>query len=235
MLLRFAVKGIVLSVVAWAFVPLNAQDFSKTDIFAGYSFLRSQAQGAIFSTSGTQQRVQPVDGFNASVTENFNRWVGITGDVSGYYSDAGVKNHVMLAGPQLSFRKAHGITPYLHALFGASYQSATREPLIIEGAFGGPGVILPAFPVSSSTGLQGGHTSFAMAFGGGVDYNINPRFSIRLIQADYLRDRFSFKQGFAEDFCTGTTTVSCTPIPISSFTIEKHNNLRLSFGVVFHL
>ncbi len=237
MLHRIAVKGVVLSLIAWSLVlPLTAQNVPKMDIFAGYSFLRSQAGGEVFSFSnGTPQKLQPIDGFNASVTENLNKWVGITEDLSGYYSDGGVKNHALLVGPQLSFRQAHGITPFIHGLFGASYQSPARQSPIIEGAFGGPGVILPFLPFPAPPGLRGSHASFAMAFGGGVDYNVNPRFSIRLIQADYLRDSFKFTQGFATDFCTGTTTVSCTPIPTFNSTTEKHNNLRLSFGVVFHL
>src|SRR5260370_2908668 len=188
MLHRIGVKGVVLSLIAWSWaLPLKAQDVSKMDIFAGYSFLRSQARGQIFAFSPGTPQLQPIDGFNASVTENLNKWVGITEDLSGYYSDAGIKNHTLLVGPQLSFRQAHGITPFIHGLFGASYQSPAKQSPIIEGAFGGPGVILPFFPFPSPPGLRGSHASFAMAFGGGVDYNVNPRFSIRLIQADYLR------------------------------------------------
>jgi len=238
MLHRIAVAGVVLSLVTWSLtLPMGAQDVPKIDVFGGYSFLRSQTGEIMFSLSSNNQpeRLQPIDGFNASITRNLNRWAGITGDFSGYYSDAGIKTHTLLAGPQLSFRQPHGIAPYLHALFGASYQSATRQAPIIEGAFGTPGALLPPLPVSSIHGLSGGHTSFAMAFGGGVDYNINRLLSLRLVQADYLRQRFAFKQGFAADFCTSTTTISCTVIPIATSATEKHNNLRLSFGVVFHL
>lgn len=249
MLHRIAVKGVVLSLMAWSLVlPLTAQDVPKMDIFAGYSFLRSQVGGQVFTfTNDTPQKLQPIDGFNASVTENFNKWVGITEDLSGYYSDAGIKNHTLLVGPQLSFRQAHGITPFIHGLFGANYQTPARQSPIIDQV-----VLAPPATGSNNTqsvivsdsqlvpSLRGGHTSFAMAFGGGVDYNVNPRFSIRLIQADYFRNSFKFTQGFAEELCggfigAGTSSSTCNVISTFNSTTEKHNNLRLSFGVVFHL
>src|SRR5579859_262546 len=161
------------------------------DIFAGYSFLRSQVGGQVFAFTNDepQQKLQPIDGFNASVTENLNKWAGITEDLSGYYSDAGIKNHTLLVGPQVSFRQAHGITPFIHGLFGVSYQTPVRQSPIINQVF------LPPTPPNSNTtgavstsvsqfipGPRGGHAAFAMAFGGGVDYNVNPRLSIRLVQ-----------------------------------------------------
>src|SRR5579859_285822 len=135
MLHRIAVKGVVLSLIAWSLVlPLTAQDVPKMDIFAGYSFLRSQVGGQAFviSNNNNPQKLQPIDGFNASVTENLNKWVGITEDLSGYYSDAGIKNHTLLVGPQVSFRQAHGITPFIHGLFGANYQTPARQSPIIN-------------------------------------------------------------------------------------------------------
>jgi len=247
MLHRIAVKGVVLSLIAWSLVlPLTAQDVPKMDIFAGYSFLRSQVGGQAFviSNNDTPQKAQPIDGFNASVTENLNKGVGITEDLSGYYSDAGIKDHTLLVGPQLSFRQAHGITPFIHGLFGVNYQTPVRQSPIINQVF------LPPTPPNSNTtgavstsvsqfipGPRGGHAAFAMAFGGGVDYNVNPRLSIRLVQADYFRNTFKFTQGFANQECefTGTGATACTTPSIFSSIAERHNNLRLSFGVVFHL
>ena len=236
MLHRLAVKGVVLSLLSFSLVlPLKAQETPKMDVFAGYSFLRTQAGGPVFlfpPTSSNPQKLQPIDGFNASITGNFNRWVGITGDLSGYYSGAGIKNHTLLVGPQVSFRQAHGITPFIHGLFGANYQSPARQSLILDLFAVGPGPTPAPFIFPPPPRLRGSHTAFAMAFGGGVDYNVNPKFSIRIVQADYFRNSFKFTQGFASEFCDGTT---CSISSIFNSATEKHNNLRMSFGVVFHL
>src|SRR5579859_3164057 len=216
------------------------------DIFAGYSFLRSQVGGQVFAFTNDepQQKLQPIDGFNASVTENLNKWAGITEDLSGYYSDAGIKNHTLLVGPQVSFRQAHGITPFIHGLFGANYQTPARQSPIIDQLVLAPpptgsGNASTGFVSETQTipGLRGGHTAFAMAFGGGVDYNVTPRFSIRMIQADYFRNSFKFTQGFVSEICgpTGTGATACNIGSSFNSSTEKHNNLRLSFGVVFHL
>jgi len=247
MLHRIAVKGVVLSLMAWSLVlPVTAQEVPKIDIFAGYSFLRSQTGGPTFSfanpfSGNPPQKLQPMDGFNASVTENINKWGGITEDLSGYYSDAGIKNHTLLVGPQFSFRQTHGITPFIHAMFGANYQTPARQVitdkiiLFPPTPFPGSGNVVSTsiFPFSSPSPLRGSHTAFAMAFGGGVDYNVNPRLSIRLIQADYFRSSFKFTEQVVDQFCDQSG--NCSTGPVFNSPTEKHNNLRLSFGVVFHL
>jgi len=106
---------------------------------------------------------QAIHGWNASIGGNFNSWLGLKLDLSGHYrsfSGTRLMVHNYMLGPQFSYRAKH-LTPFAHALFGGSNISGS-----------------------------GGANGFAMALGGGVDWNLNRNFGIRVAQADYLRTHF---------------------------------------------
>jgi hypothetical protein len=120
------------------------------------------------------------NGFEGAFTYNFNRWVGGTADFSGHFAKVftvPVHDYNLLFGPTVEAHFAH-VRPFVHGLVGDSHIS-------IAGV---------------------GKNSFAEAAGGGVDLSLNPGFSVRLIQADYLHTHW-VKPG--------------------------QNNARISFGVVF--
>src|SRR5260370_9116593 len=79
-----------------------------------------------------------------------------------------VDNHVLtyMFGPRFTYHKSRKIAPFGQVLFGAART--------------GSGV----FATSNS------RTSFASAFGAGVDWNVRDRFSIRPVQFDYLLTHF---------------------------------------------
>ena len=134
----------------------------------------------------TQGDMNLANGWDASAAANLNRWFGAVGDISGYYrTDMGTKqrNYNFLFGPKVSYRRS-ALSPFGQVLFGAAHQQ-----------------------VSSTSGKVSGN-AFAMAAGGGLDYGLNNRFSIRLVQADYLLTRFGGR---------------------------AQNSARLSFGVVLKL
>ena len=144
-----------------------AQDTSKFDVFAGYSYVRENP-----STSG-------VDGFNlnggsASIAYNANHWLSGVADFGGYHSNnilgTGVDGTLStyLFGPRISYHRDSRITPFGQVLFGVAH---------IGGSNG------LAFSTSNN--------SFAMTVGGGVDVKISRRFSIRPAQVDYLLTRFN--------------------------------------------
>lgn len=123
----------------------TAQDYPKVEAFGGYQFTHVSPD-----TNG--------NGWNASLSANFNRWLGGTADFSGSYKlDEDL--YTFLFGPVFSFRKAEKVTPFTHALFGSNYITMTAR---------------------RST------SSFAMAVGGGVDVKINEDFAVRLVQVDWL-------------------------------------------------
>jgi len=65
---------------------------------------------------------------------------------------------------------------------------------------------------SSSGGVQAGENGLVGAFGGGLDLPLTHQIDIRVIQADYLLTRFARADGSS----------------------STQNNVRLSFGIVFH-
>lgn len=65
---------------------------------------------------------------------------------------------------------------------------------------------------ANSGGIQAGENGLVGAFGGGLDLPLTHQIDIRVIQADYLLTRFARADG------SGAT----------------QNNVRLSFGIVFH-
>lgn len=73
------------------------------------------------------------------------------------------------AGPRVNFRRQKFVT-YAQALFGASHGSDSYFP---EGS---------SYSTSAS--------SFAFSTGGGLDYHLNHRFAIQLIEAQYLHTGF---------------------------------------------
>ncbi len=109
-----------------------------------------------------------LNGGFGSATENLNSWFGGRFEVnafSGTTSGKSVTAQTFTFGPVFSYRKYQRITPFAHLQLGAIHAS--------QGFLG----------ISASA------SKFAMAAGGGADYNVNPRVAIR-VQADYLMSRF---------------------------------------------
>jgi outer membrane protein OmpA-like peptidoglycan-associated protein len=98
-----------------------------------------------------------------------------------------------LAGPRLSFRKFDRITPFVQVLAGGIH--ASQESVCPT--------CLPLLPAE---------TSFALTAGGGLDFRLRHRLSIRIIQAEYMMTRF-------DDLTTGASA--------------SQNDVRLSTGLVF--
>jgi|SRR4029077_3117203 outer membrane immunogenic protein len=182
---------IVVSVLAFLSIcggAAYAQETPKVDIFAGYSYVRENP-----STSGAQSF--SLNGGSASVTYHIKDWVSAVADFGGYHNGnilgSGVDGTLStyLFGPRVSYRSYRRITPFGEALFGVAHAGAS---------IGG--------------GANGSQNAFAMTLGGGVDYRLTNRFSIRPLQVDYLLTRFS----------EGTPNN------------QTQNNLRASTGILIH-
>lgn len=165
-----------------------AQDVPKFDVFAGYSYVRENP-----ATSGIDSF--SVNGGSASVAYNATHWLSAVADFGGYHTNnilgTGVDGTLStyLFGPRVSLHRDSRITPFGEVLFGAAH---------IGGHNG--------LAFSSS------NNSFALTVGGGVDFKVSHRFSVRPVQVDYLLTRFN-------ELGLGA---------------ENQNNLRVSTGVVFH-
>lgn len=157
------------AVLALLALPAAAQDTPVVDIFAGYSYLRSDP-GPLPSAN--------TSGWNAAVTWNWNKWLGLKADVSGHYCCDSSKEHNFLFGPEFTLHRGK-LRPFLHGLAGVS---VGRSDTFSEN-------------------------TWAFAAGGGLDWRVHDRISIRVAQADWLGT------GYVDDL---------------------RNNFRLSAGLVFH-
>jgi opacity protein-like surface antigen len=155
-------KSVLVVLVLGLFsIPLFAQDFPKAEVFGGYQFLHLGLPSGVPS--------QNMNGWNASLTGNFNKWFGVTADFSGDYktiSGVDVRTYTYTFGPTVAYRQGP-ITPFFHALFGGAHFSA------------------------SALGTSGSDNGFAMYVGGGVDAKVAPHIAVRLGQADWLYYRVS--------------------------------------------
>ena len=138
--------------------PVAAQDYPKGEFFGGFSVANSG--------DGSPEQFY---GFETSVTGNFNRSFGITGDFAAQFksiSGITIQTYQYLAGPRGAVR-GDRVTGFVHALFGG---------LTVRASGGGASF--------SETGL-------AIALGGGLDVNAGKRVAIRVFQLDYLPNRLA--------------------------------------------
>src|SRR5712692_3867206 len=174
-------------------VAAQAQEFPKAEVFGGYSYGNF---GPTISGAGRTN----VNGWNASLGVNLNRWFGLVSDFGGHYGSFSAtlplpiivptcvpigcaiqtsendKYHSFLFGPQFSLR-AKKLTPFVHALFGGTRvnQSGTTTFLLPP----------PPIPPPLTFNFSNSTTNFTFAGGGGADYKFTEKFAWR-VQADYL-------------------------------------------------
>jgi len=162
------------------------------------------------------QRQQRFNGWGGQGTFNFNRYLGVTADVSGSilspfsFSTSGFSastyQHVTnyLFGPTVTAGFGRSAV-FAHALFGAAHSSL------------GAGVNIPIIG-GISTGLTSAN-AFAMAFGGGIDIGMTRHFAIRAVQVDYIRTQFN--------------SIDALTSGLSSSLGNRQNSFRYSSGIVF--
>ena len=155
---RFFMLTVFLGVLSF---PLMAQDHPKAEVFGGYQYLHLGGSGTDINANG----------WNASLTGNFNSWFGVAADFSGAYktiSGIDTKVYTYAGGPVVSLNSGGKVNPFVHALFGGAHASA------------------------SLSGVGSGSTNgFTMMFGGGADVKLNAVLAVRLVQADWVYYRFS--------------------------------------------
>ena len=150
----------------------------RWEVFGGYSYRNIDS-----TTLGFASRSN-LNGFDAEGTFNITpRW-GATVDVGGQYGSQ-LTLYNFLIGPQYSLRRDKSKF-FVHGLFGKAQNT-----------------------VNISTATRNGFESVGrtLGAGGGYDIDLTPRFTLRAVQADYLR---------TQTFGT------------------NQNDLRVSAGLVFH-
>ncbi len=143
--MKHATLVMLVSTLALTALPAVAQ---KADLFGGYQL--THFDGGPNSS-----------GWNAALTGNFGRILGITGDFSGVYH-SGAHFHTYTFGPEVHVRE-EGVKLFAHALFGGGAASA--------GSFSNNG--------------------FVTFFGGGADFKVQSYLSVRVAQLDWMVTRFN--------------------------------------------
>jgi opacity protein-like surface antigen len=183
-----------------AAVATRAQDLPKFDAFAGYSYVRANPENLPdprFPGFAESLPSFNMNGGDGSLAYNINRWVSGVFDFSGYVTSRMTEGlpgihggmYTFLLGPKLSFRNSSRFTPFTQVLLGAAH-------------------------TTSRTYLEANQAEFAMTLGGGVDFRLNHRVSLRPLQADYLLTHFRENDSLAPK--------------------RFQNNVRLGVGLVFH-
>jgi hypothetical protein len=158
-------------------------DYNKVDIFAGFSHNRVDT-----GISNNEPELDDVideregfNGFNASVTGNVTRYIGVKGDYSfhrksfsnsfgGVTADVDADVHQLFGGVQFKDNsKETKVKPFAHLMAGFA---RAKSDATVTG--------IPGF-----TSFEETETGFAGIIGGGVDIKISPRVDFRAIQFDY--------------------------------------------------
>lgn len=172
---KLVIIGFLLSCFAASTPGQTPREEPKNEFLAGYSFHSADINTLTIDPHRTGQH-----GLNAEYTRNINRKVGIVGDVSAHFKRSsrstigGVfesqrDQYYMLGGLQVKAPNKSSVTPFAHALAGAS---------LFHGFIANRTAAGNVFTFDDAT-------SFALALGGGLDVRVSDRVAIRLVQADY--------------------------------------------------
>jgi opacity protein-like surface antigen len=208
-------------------------DYKKWEFFGGYSALHFDNLGGDTDSAAVDDLLggrQTLRGLEVSLTYNFHKYVGVKGDWSLHLRednfsrpagsgtiDTTINN--FLGGIQVKDNREDGprFKPFAHALFGFANQKVDVDSPQLITVFG-------------FDDFHAKETSFAMAFGGGIDIKLNNRLDVRAAQVDWnIINRGDQQLGIVR-----------TPIPGQivgqPFVIQgtRQDNLRLSVGIVIH-
>ena len=184
---------------------------SKWDIFLGYSYLSPHGDATVSPAicapncgpnSGTFYYDEQILGGVVSVARFFNPYVGVQAEVGiheysgGAYGVGNDDGFTTFTGGLVLRNPGVKFTPFGHALVGGA---------LVEGPFHNP----------TTLGLD-------IAAGGGLDYELNHHWAIRMVQADYEYMNVNFGSYYS------------TGLPWNLHGSLGINVMRLSGGIVYH-
>jgi len=228
-LVTLATLILAFTTTAWA----QSDDYKKYEFFGGYSalyfdnFAGDTDSPAVNAVLGDRQTLR---GFNLAITRNFHKYVGATFDYSLHLRednfsrpagngtiDSTVQNFLGGITVKNNMEDGPRFKPFGHALFGVAVQKVDVDSPQLPAIFG-------------ISDFHANETSFAMAFGGGIDIKLNHRFDIRAAQVDWnIINRGDQQTGIV--LAPTPNQVVGTPFVIPG---TRQDNLRLSVGIVIH-
>jgi opacity protein-like surface antigen len=167
-------KNAVLVVLCFMLSTFSAgQDFTRAEIFGGYSYLNADANGLISR--------QSLNGWEASLSVNANKWLAAEADFSGYYKNYTVDLEPILPG-------AGTVKISVHDYSFAGGPRVNFKPVFIHALFGVDRL------TGSALGFSASQNSFAGAVGGGLQWTVAQQWSIRA-SSDYIFTRHNIFGG----------------------------------------
>ena len=147
---------------------LSAQEVQTPQVEVGlnYSWLH------VHSAQGYDDRQRTGNGGSGFFEYNINSVLGLVADFGGY-ANTRIDDRLFtyMFGPRFNWRHAR-LSPYVQFLFGGAY-------------------VWNDLNTTSTT-----QNAFAMAAGGGLDYRLNKRVSIKPIQVEYVMTQINSTNGF---------------------------------------
>jgi len=178
---------LLMALVCAPAVLAQDRDYSRYEFVGGYAFERASNNAQTVDKNGRvtfngntvlfDEKYQSYNGFYGEFNQNITRHIGIvtsfvgTYDTSNYVDlktgnvfPAHVQRYDLLIGPRYNWRLS-GITPFVHAMAGFTHLRTNFDAAL------------------SSQKTR--DTSFAMAFGGGLDVHAFEHIDLRVVQVDY--------------------------------------------------
>lgn len=211
----------------------QSEEYKKWEFFGGYSAMQFDNLGGDTGNADVDDVLggrNTLRGFELSLTRNFHKYVGVKFDYSLHLRedefsqpagsgtvDSTIQNY--LGGIQIKNNDPDGprFKPFAHALFGVAVQKVDVDSPQLPAVFG-------------ISDFHANETSFAQAYGGGLDIRLNKRIDVRAVQIDWN----IINRGDQE------TGIVLRPTPVQTvgtpFFIQgtRQDNLRLSVGIVIH-
>jgi opacity protein-like surface antigen len=104
---------LAMAAVLCSALPVRGEDAPRAELFAGYSFVRSDQRN--------------LNGWNASLAVGLSGSLSLVADASGHYGSAGRRQLNLMAGPGLAFLRGGPAVVFVHALVGLHRESVNLQ------------------------------------------------------------------------------------------------------------
>lgn len=208
---------VIATSLCFAFVA-GATDVPKMEAFFGYSLVR-------LSSNVDTIPSRDANGGSGQFVYNFSKGFGVAFDAGAVTNGSIRKTNVdttvahFVVGPRYKFNQHSKFQPYVQALFGGAYATASTQIVAVPVV----NPLVAVNPLIPDTGvsarLVGSRRSFAMLTGGGLDWKVSKHMQVRPVAFDYF-----MTQTQPESVITG--------LPRTGHTVDR-NNWRYSAGVNF--
>lgn len=157
--------GLLFALLGIALLAKAQEEPSRFDLYGGYYYARVNVNANVPGIAPSATYIG--EGGGGQLKYNAKNWLGVVGDLSGFYATSAGNGAfagaflAYLLGPRMNFRRGK-FTPFVQALFGG---------------------VRTTDGIAQSTGTE---NNFAMTTGGGIDFKLSRRVSLRPIQAEYF-------------------------------------------------